>query len=400
MHDRGRAQGRPAGAADGGLRLGLEGSYRMALEGDSHFTPKLELGARHDGGDAETGFGVEIGGGVAWVDPVPATRRGPSFSLRQDFGRQAQGGLDALFNPAPLEDRTGSEATSRWAVEAAYGFPGFGGRFTGSPHVGLGLSTGARDYSLGWRLAPEAAPAPDLSFGLKAIRSTPPARSQRSDVSRKSFTVLPEPAHFGIFASAPAPGCRPAIRAAGRVTPVIGSVPVADGHEGTMNGRIPLPCGRDGARRFIDAGMFGFLKSKALHEPFPASLFMHAPTYSYPPARDDDDCALAHGGAVILDQIPHRIGLLRGSESDEPDDTRMGLTMKKDELAEILVLGDQHPTLAVGQREQFLVRGAGMPVVGRHDVVTEIDERLMQRARSGTAIEKKPHEAARTAARS
>ncbi len=185
------------------LRLGLEGSYRMALESGGHLTPKLEIGARHDGGDAETGFGVELGGGVAWVDPGlglsldvsgrtliahgnddlkdrgyaaalafdpdPATRRGPSLSLRQEFGGQAQGGLDALFQPAALEDRTGSEATSRWAMEAAYGFPAFGGRWTGSPHVGLGLATGARDYSVGWRLAPETN-APDLSFGVKASR--------------------------------------------------------------------------------------------------------------------------------------------------------------------------------------------------------------------------------------
>ena len=186
------------------LRLGLEGSYRIAMEGDSYLTPKLEIGARHDGGDAETGFGVEVGGGIAWIDPslglsldisgrtllahenddlkdrgfsaalgfdpAPATQRGPSFSLRQDFGGQAQGGLDALFNTAPLEDRTGSEATSRWAMEAAYGLPVFGNRFTGSPHVGFGLSTGSRDYSLGWRLTPEAETAPGLSFGVRATR--------------------------------------------------------------------------------------------------------------------------------------------------------------------------------------------------------------------------------------
>ena len=186
------------------LRLGFEGSYRMALEDGASLVPKLELGARHDGGDAETGFGVELGGGLAWsapalglsldvsgrtliahesddlkdrgvsaalaYDPAPATERGPTFVLRQEFGRRAQGGLDALFAPGPLEDRTGSEATSRWTMEAAYGFPAFGGRFTGSPHVGLGLATGARDYSVGWRLAPEAANAPDLSFGVKATR--------------------------------------------------------------------------------------------------------------------------------------------------------------------------------------------------------------------------------------
>ena len=198
------------------LRLGLEGSYRMALEGGGHLTPRLEVGARHDGGDAETGFGVELGGGIAWVDPGlglsldvsgrtliahgdddlkdrgyaaslafdpdPATQRGPSLSLRQEFGGQAKGGLDALFQPAALEDRTGGEVTSRWSMEAAYGVPAFGGRFTGSPHVGLGLATGTRDYSVGWRLTPEAASAPDLSFGLKATR-------RKSDAAAPEHTV-------------------------------------------------------------------------------------------------------------------------------------------------------------------------------------------------------------------
>lgn len=55
-------------------------------------------------------------------------------------------------------------------MEAAYGFPAFSNRFTGSPHVRLGLATGTRDYSLGWRLAPEGGNAPDVSFDLKATR--------------------------------------------------------------------------------------------------------------------------------------------------------------------------------------------------------------------------------------
>lgn len=127
---------------------------------------------------------------------------------------------------------------------------------------------------------------------------------------------------------------------------------------------------------------------------------MGAATDSHPPSRDDDDRALAHRGAVMLNEIAHRVGLLRGPEPDEPDDTGMRVAAKKDELAEILVLGDQNPALAVGQREQLLVRGAGMPVAGRQNVVTKIDKRSMQRARSSAAIEKKPHEAARAAARS
>ena len=207
-------------ASDSGvtrLRLGLEGSYRVALEDGGHVTPKVEVGARHDGGDAETGFGVELGGGVAWsapriglsldlsgrsliahgnddledrgfaaslaYRPDPATNRGPSFALRQDWGGRAQGGLDALFTPASLEDRTtGGEATSRWTMEAAYGLPVLGGRFTASPHAGLGLSGTLRDYTLGWRLTPEAASAPDVSFGLKATRRESDAQAPEHSV--------------------------------------------------------------------------------------------------------------------------------------------------------------------------------------------------------------------------
>ena len=195
------------------LRLGLEGSYHVALDAGASLVPKLEVGTRHDGGDAETGFGLELGAGLAWsdpalglsldlsgrtliahedgafedrglsaalgFDPAPETERGPSLSLRQDWGGRAAGGLDALFTPAPLEDRSGSEPAGRWTAEAAWGFPALGGRFTASPHAGLGLSAGgARDYTLGWRWTPQPH-APDLAFGLTATR-------------RESDTAAPE----------------------------------------------------------------------------------------------------------------------------------------------------------------------------------------------------------------
>ena len=51
------------------LRLGLEGSRPLTFEGGASLTPSVEIGARHDDGDAEAGFGVEIGGGLAWSDP-------------------------------------------------------------------------------------------------------------------------------------------------------------------------------------------------------------------------------------------------------------------------------------------------------------------------------------------
>ncbi len=196
------------------LRVALEGSWRMALGGGGSLVPRLEVGARHDGGDAETGAGMELGGGIAWSDPTlglsldlsgralvahgdddledrgfaasvafdpdPATQRGPSLTLRQDWGGASRGGLDALFASDPLSDRRGNEAEARWTAEAAWGFAAFGGRFTASPHAGVGLAEGARDYTLGWRLSPAAnADAPDLSFGVKATR-------------RESATAAPE----------------------------------------------------------------------------------------------------------------------------------------------------------------------------------------------------------------
>ena len=188
------------------LRLGLEGRWTHPFEGGGHFTPKLEAGMRHDGGDAETGFGVEVGGGLAWsapalglnldlsgrtllahgdddlkdrgfaaaltFDPDPASERGPSFSFGRSFGGQATGGVDALFTPDPLEERGSTTSEQRWTAEAAWGFAAFGGRVTGSPHAGVGLSTGTRDYTLGYRVVPARdTPALDVSFGVAATRS-------------------------------------------------------------------------------------------------------------------------------------------------------------------------------------------------------------------------------------
>ncbi len=51
------------------LRLMLEGSRAFDLPWGALFTPTLELGLRKDAGDAETGYGVEVGGGIRYEDP-------------------------------------------------------------------------------------------------------------------------------------------------------------------------------------------------------------------------------------------------------------------------------------------------------------------------------------------
>ena len=185
------------------LRLGVEGGWSLSLAG-GELAPTVELGLRHDGGDAETGLGVELGGGLAWhhpgwglsvdvqgrtlvthaedgvtdrglsasfaFDPAPLTALGPSLTVRHDYGGAATGGLAALFAPEALDTRRGTESTGRWAAEAAWGLPAFRERFTGSPHLGVGLQDTGRDLAVGWRLTPAGAHAPDLSFDVKAMR--------------------------------------------------------------------------------------------------------------------------------------------------------------------------------------------------------------------------------------
>ena len=49
------------------LWLGLEGTWHGSfLRG---LVPTVEIGMRHDGGDADTGFGSDLGAGFTWTDP-------------------------------------------------------------------------------------------------------------------------------------------------------------------------------------------------------------------------------------------------------------------------------------------------------------------------------------------
>ena len=171
------------------LRLGLEGSQPFRLAEGATLTPSVEIGMRHDGGDAETGFGVDIGGGLAWSDtargiaavvrarglltheadgfrerglsgslswdPQPASDRGPRASLTQTLGGSASGGMNALLSRdtlAGLAANDNGDDRRRLEARFGYGFAAFGDRFTSLPEIALGLSDTGRDYSLGWRL--------------------------------------------------------------------------------------------------------------------------------------------------------------------------------------------------------------------------------------------------------
>ena len=192
------------------IRLVLEGGRTFAVGEGASVRPSLELGVRHDGGDAETGTGVELGGGVAYSDAAsglsveakarmlvahadsdyrewgasatarldPGERgRGLSFSLSPTIGAASSttqrlwGAHDARgLAPGP---GAGSrfEAARGLTAEAGYGMALFGDRFTGTPNVGFGMSDGgARDYRIGWRLTSAVRGDPGFEVNLDATR--------------------------------------------------------------------------------------------------------------------------------------------------------------------------------------------------------------------------------------
>ena len=169
------------------LRLGLEGSLELGLAGGRSLTPTVELGLRHDGGDAETGFGVEVGGGTVFADaargltaqvmvrglvaheaadfrdwrvsgslrfdPTPSSALGPAVALTPSWGAPSSGGVAAFLGRETLVGAAYEAASvGRLDAEAAYGLVAFGGRATGTPYVRVGQSETFREVRMGYRL--------------------------------------------------------------------------------------------------------------------------------------------------------------------------------------------------------------------------------------------------------
>ena len=186
------------------VRLALEASRAFETAAGGVLTPGLELGLRHDGGDAETGTGVELGGRIAWADAgsglsleasvrtlvahedagyeewgasgavrlAPgASGRGLSFRLAPTWGVPSSGAerLWSARDARGLAPEGEFTPESRLEGEVGYGVALFGGAFTGTPYAGLGLSDTARDYRLGWRLTPAGA-GDGFSFDLEGTR--------------------------------------------------------------------------------------------------------------------------------------------------------------------------------------------------------------------------------------
>ncbi len=191
------------------FRLGVEGSRSFRFEDGGALSPSAELGVRHDGGDAENGFGLDLGAGLAWShpasgisaelhgrgllthesrgfrirgisgsfawDPDPASERGPSLALQHTVGGSASGGMDALLGRETLaglaaNDNDAALRNRRLELKLGYGFSALGDRFTSTPEIGIGFGRDHREYTVGWRLGISQGGPAALEFGLEASR--------------------------------------------------------------------------------------------------------------------------------------------------------------------------------------------------------------------------------------
>ena len=168
------------------VRLVLEGSGSIPLSAGGVLKPRLEAGLRYDTGDAETGAGLEVGGGLGYaagrlsvevnarglvahedteyeewgfsgsIAYTPsADGRGLSMRLGSAWGA-TQSGVQSLWSrqdASGLVSNAAFEAAQRYQVELRYGLDGKKGRARWEPFVGVESAAGAsRALRLGVKL--------------------------------------------------------------------------------------------------------------------------------------------------------------------------------------------------------------------------------------------------------
>ena len=191
------------------VRLGLEGTYALALGAGARLTPTVEVGVRRDGGTAEQGAGIDLGGGLSlthprlglslglrgralvrhetaqpaewgasgWLawDPNPASELGPEFTVSPSFGAQSDGGAAQLWSRETLaglnSDLSAANGSGRVDARFGYGMPLAGG--VAVPWAGIGASAREREYRLGYAFQAGNPAAADLRVELVAARREP-----------------------------------------------------------------------------------------------------------------------------------------------------------------------------------------------------------------------------------
>ncbi len=170
------------------LRLGLQGTMRgIRLGTRSTIEPMAELALRHDGGDAETGFGVDmqvgfllsspasglsmevrtravlthqdlglqdqgLAGAVTW-DTRPHSSEGFQIRVEHTIGAGVLGSAEQLLRAETIQPQYAAHQAGDLRVQAGYGFALFSEALTLKPEVSLSGRGQQRRYEMGWNLA-------------------------------------------------------------------------------------------------------------------------------------------------------------------------------------------------------------------------------------------------------
>ena len=192
------------------LRLMIEGVRVFEVAPGATLTPSGQIGLRHDEGDAETGFGLDMSAGIRYaagrltIEGTVRTLVAHEDSAYEEWG--ASGAIrmtpDALgrglsLTVAPAWGNTASKAEQLWAGQAPTGLattdptrPGirlnaeFGYGMVSAadyrgiltPYAGLSLGDGSsQSYRTGarWQMAPETTLALEASHAMAALSPAP-----------------------------------------------------------------------------------------------------------------------------------------------------------------------------------------------------------------------------------
>ena len=148
------------------LRTALEGAKNVALSKRMSLRTTVETGIRQDGGDAETGAGIDVGAGLALNDRASGLTvnvQVRTLVVHQAAGFSERGvAVSVSYDPAPASRLGfGARVSPTWGGDATSGAEGLWSQETMSGMVRHRLL----DYS-GQRLDTE------LGYGLRSVRGS------------------------------------------------------------------------------------------------------------------------------------------------------------------------------------------------------------------------------------
>ena len=183
------------------LRLILEAGRTFALTSGAVLAPTAQVGLRHDGGDAETGTGIEVGAGIRYTAGMltlegqvrtllaheaggyeewgasgsirlspNASGLGPSLALLPSWGAAGSAVARLWAHPdaaALVQGSTAAPAPGRLDAEFGWGLPALRGRGVLTPHARLALAEGDNQS---WHLGTRLALAESLNLSLEGSR--------------------------------------------------------------------------------------------------------------------------------------------------------------------------------------------------------------------------------------